>query len=921
MLQRVVGVTIGHLISNADPEHYSVEGSGVNIRGLSYVRSELNGRDAFSANGGRSLNFEDVTPELMAGVDVYKNPSAEQIEGGIGGLVNLRTAMPFDFTGQKFSISVADGYSTLAKAKSPKVSGLYSNQWDLGSAGKFGALIDLAHTVSRTRTDAFQVEPYFNITSNGSSVWVPAGAEWRRVDFINKRNGIYGALQWKNADVASSLTYFKSRYDQEWDENAIFSQESTPYNITVDPGATYDSKGALLKGTLRDDADGGVNFGADTRVAKRKSDTQDISWNLNWRANSHWNFNTDLQLVKATTKDFDSTVATGVQMAKESLDLSGGMPQINFDASDLAALANPANYYWAFTQEHFDKGIATEKAVKLDARYTFDDSFLSDLRFGMRLTQRGATTQNSNPSYNWAAITQTWQQGWDIPQGGLAYLGDPRFSGNTQTVNFTNFMNGKVSVPSLVMPDASVAAGYPASYATLHQYHTILCAQEHNGDTSSCGTWTPAAYGDNDPAGTNVQSERTQTLYSQLRFAWDEQKVPVDGNLGLRVVRTESDAHGYVTFTPQTSIPAGATATGIAVPTIAAFAVNQDFKNTYNDFLPTLNLRAKLRDDLQFRFALGRAMTRPDFSQLQAYTTLTQSVTGTPSTTGNSYNVTSLSQTGSATGNPDLKPIKSNQADVTAEWYFNKTGSLTFAAFDKQLKDVIVNQTYVTPVLDTSGNTVNFVTTAPVNGAKGFARGFELAYQQYFDKLPGLLSGLGMQANYTFVNSRTTLYSPVNATICGSTSGGYDNLNLNANGCDTNGQPFGNLPLQGVSRNAFNLALLYDQGPISARVAYNWRSKYLEGTNEHGTNGTDGTDPAHPLAHNLAFGLPTWAGSYGEMDAGIFYKFDDHFTVGLEGTNLTDSTYKQLMQQHIGMKGRAWFTSGPSYSAQLRYTY
>jgi iron complex outermembrane receptor protein len=912
VLQRVVGVTIGHLISNSDPEHYSVEGSGVAIRGLTYVRSELNGRDAFSANGGRSLNFEDVTPELMAGVDVYKNPSAEQIEGGIGGLVNLRTAMPFDFTGQKVSVSLSEGYSTLAGKKSPKVSGLYSNRWDLGSAGQFGALIDLAHSVSATRTDAFQVDPYFNVTSAGQSVWVPESASWRRVDFTNKRNGIYGALQWKKDDVSSSLTYFKSRYDQEWDENAIFTQASTPYDLTVDPGAKFNANGVLVTGTLRDAADGGLNFGADTRVAKRKSDTQDISWNVNWKADDRWTFDADLQLIKASTKDFDSTVATGIQMAKESLDLSGGLPKINFDSSDLAALANPANYYWAFTQEHFDKGIATEKAIKLDARYKFNDPVLSDLRFGVRLTERGATTQNSNPSYNWSPISQTWQEGWDIT--GLAYLGDPRFSGNTHTVNFTNFMNGKVSVPSLVMPDVSTASGYPNSYATLHGYTNELCV---NGNT--CSTYVPAAYGANDPAGTNVQDERTQTAYGQLRFGFDDWKIPVDGNLGLRLVRTESDAHGYTVFTPSTAIPSGDSATGLPVPTIAAFAVNQDFKNTYNDFLPSLNLRAKATDELQFRFALARAMTRPDFSQLQAYTALSQNVTGT--TTGNVVNVTSVSETGTASGNPNLRPIKSNQADLTAEWYFNKASSLTFAAFDKELKDIIVNQSYVVPVSDTSGNSVDFVTTAPVNGAKGYARGFEAAYQQYFDKLPGFLSGFGVQANYTFVNSHTTPYNPVNAAFCGGTSGGADNLNLNINGCDTNGQPFGNLPLQGVSRNTFNLALLYDQGPISARVAYNWRSKYLQGVNVNGTQGTDGTAPSNPTVHNLAWGLPIWADGYGEMDAGIFYKFDDHFTIGLEGTNLTDSTYKQSMQQHIGMMGRAYFTSGPSYNAQLRYTF
>ena len=132
---------------------------------------------------------------------------------------------------------------------------------------------------------------------------------------------------------------------------------------------------------------------------------------------------------------------------------------------------------------------------------------------------------------------------------------------------------------------------------------------------------------------------------------------------------------------------------------------------------------------------------------------------------------------------------------------------------------------------------------------------------------------------------------------------------------------FGNLPLQGVSRNTFNFALLYDQGPMSARVAYNWRSRYLQGVNVNGTQGTNGTDPANPTVHNLAWGLPIYGDAYGEMDAGIFYKFDDHITIGLEGTNLTDSTYKQSMQQHIGLMGRAYFTSGPSYNAQLRYTF
>src|SRR4029450_5212200 len=98
-LQRISGVTIDHLFAPNDTNRFSAEGSGVAIRGLTEVRSELNGRDVFSARNTRGLSFEDVPSELMAGVDVFKNPSADMIEGGIAGTVNLRTRSAFDSDG------------------------------------------------------------------------------------------------------------------------------------------------------------------------------------------------------------------------------------------------------------------------------------------------------------------------------------------------------------------------------------------------------------------------------------------------------------------------------------------------------------------------------------------------------------------------------------------------------------------------------------------------------------------------------------------------------------------------------------------------------------------------------------------------------------------------------------------------------
>ena len=81
VLQRIPGLAIGRLPDARDADRIQTEGSGVTIRGLGWVRSELNGRSAFSAKNSRVLGFEDIPPELMAGVDVYKNPSAQQIEG------------------------------------------------------------------------------------------------------------------------------------------------------------------------------------------------------------------------------------------------------------------------------------------------------------------------------------------------------------------------------------------------------------------------------------------------------------------------------------------------------------------------------------------------------------------------------------------------------------------------------------------------------------------------------------------------------------------------------------------------------------------------------------------------------------------------------------------------------------------------
>src|SRR5205085_7796017 len=123
-----------------------------------------------------------------------------------------------------------------------------------------------------------------------------------------------------------------------------------------------------------------------------------------------------------------------------------------------------------------------------------------------------------------------------------------------------------------------------------------------------------------DPAAVNTQTEKTRAAYGQLRFGWDDLKYPIDGNIGVRYVKTNGTGSGYVSYTPPTvNLPTDGTPVSgqEKLINIPAFAQQMSANNSYHNWLPSLNLRLKYNDQLQFRFAVAKAMSRPDFGQLQ----------------------------------------------------------------------------------------------------------------------------------------------------------------------------------------------------------------------------------------------------------------------------------------------------------------
>ncbi len=207
--------------------------------------------------------------------------------------------------------------------------------------------------------------------------------------------------------------------------------------------------------------------------------------------------------------------------------------------------------------------------------------------------------------------------------------------------------------------------------------------------------------------------------------------------------------------------------------------------NTYNDWLPSANLKIDLHPDLVARFAVAKTMTRADYSALAGFTDL--SPPAVPGGTG----------TGSG-GNPNLKPIRSTNYDAGLEWYFAKRSLLSAGLFYMDLQNYVSfgSQTlsYITYSSQApQGELVPYLLSVPVN-ATGRVQGVELAYQQAINE------NFGVLANYTYADGKQT--------------------SLVTNGDDR---------LVGTSKDTYNLSGYFENAHFSARVSYNYRSAFFSG--------------------------------------------------------------------------------------------
>jgi iron complex outermembrane recepter protein len=813
-LQRITGIQIQRSFG---------EGSSVAIRGLSQVRTEINGRDVFTANGGRTLSLEDVPSELLAGIDVYKNPSADLIEGGIGGLINLRTRKPFDFDGFKASASASVNYYDLYGKSKPQANLLLSDRWDTG-IGEIGILVDLAYQKTAFRQDQISSQPFFLLDESlnaqgqpnnatdyataqglgrlGKPTYLPHGVGIGQYLGDRRRIGADVAVQWKPTDtLLITGEYVRSDYKFQYGDYSFFAYTGTnPITPDFTTPFTYDDDGNFRSGTFAN-----VPIDSNTSLERRKSVTNDFSLNLKWNPNSNLTVNGDFQYIRGVTDGQRSIVILHSNAERLYQVVGDGVPTMqilpdNNPANGNGSVTDIANYapLGGGYLDHIDHSVGKEYAGRVDAEYKFDVGIIRSIAGGLRYTDRSAVTDSSTYAY----------------YGTSALANDlyevHRFRGD--------LYRGYQGVPDgAVFFDRNTVLDYEATRQALAPY---VDPSQQQALLDGVGYV---------PSDRNTQGEKTYTAYGLVKFDFEDAGFPLDGNIGVRVVKTKVATDGFSVQTPQIQLPSGEPANGpISYVPISV-------GSNYTKALPSLNLRYHFTDRLQVRLAASKGLTRPDFSQLNPNINIVEFNPGNGIRT-------------SSSGNPYLRPLEAKQFDVSLEWYFSPTGSLYAAGFYKKVDGFIANiatdETY-----DFGNGPFTVSVSRPLNGDNGKIKGFEVGGNTFFDFLPGWLSGFGAQANFTYVDSKAP--SPAaqdnegNALI---------------------------VPLEQLSKYSYNLIGFYDKGPLSARVAYNWRSKYVVTTRGNGSGE-----------------LPIFNDARGQVDASLTYTVNPNFALTVDGVNLTDT--------------------------------
>ncbi|HET6805938.1 MAG TPA: TonB-dependent receptor [Frateuria sp.] len=794
-MQRITGVQVA--------QGFQGETSSVVIRGLPNVITTLNGREIFSGVG-RGFAFQNLPATAVKTVSVYKSSEASLPDGGIAGVVDMQLYRPFDFDGAKVAATYTATHAKYGNHTDPNFSVLASDRWHTG-IGEVGALVNASFMAQHYQYNAVWGDfPKVLTDGTGTPMRTDAG------DLIAAPNGFGAdynigyrqrpelnyALQWKPND--STEVYAEGLYDwdsDDYNQPFYFSfpvGAVTPDNLTVSNHCYADQlTGSPFEGQTICDAAGGSwtgNTYAATSTQAHTEHGRDMQHavGVKWQGDK-LRLSSDLSY-GTTSFDVNTFIVDTFLKGPVTTVWNGTAGnQQNWSLGNNLQL-DPGNYYLNGLFQTWNTQRGKQWAWRGDGNLDINGSFFSYLDFGLRYADHKAqytgSIERSTP-----------------PPGGAG-------TGNiVETPNPANQVTARFPTDYFcAMPTTSAI---PVSWLTgCYDYLT------GNADAIRGLYGLPAGRAPVNPGRYYNIDEKTLAAYLQAAYDTTVFGLPADGLMGMRVERVKRNLDAY-------SFNA---ATGIYSP------LSVDTSEPV--YLPNLSFNLHFTDALQLRLVAAKTVTYPGFGQLN------------PSL---SLNPGTINRAGAAaSGNPDLKPIKSNNYDASLEWYFAPSGYVSGGVFYRDINGYIQN--YVT---DVTINGEAYQLSSPQSAGSGHLDGAEVAYQQFFDFLPGALSGLGVQLNYTYIDGSTRSPQYI-------------------------GGPVMTSPLQNVSKNNYNAVLMYEKYGFSARLAYNYRSRFID-----------------------FFTQPTVAGNHDEiepanqLDLSVGYDVNPNTTVILSATNLTGQDLHQ----------------------------
>ena len=850
-LQRVPGVVIARDAG---------EGRQISVRGLGpqFTRVRINGMEAMSANGstdatggtnrGRSFDFNTFASELFNNITVRKTASAETEEGSLGATVDLRTGRPFDYDGFTVAGSVQAGYNDLTEDSDPRAAFLISNTF---ADGKFGALFSVAYSDRKLADD-------------GSSTvrWQPNAG----MGTLDPLYPIADASKPTLAQIRAAFVPRIPRFDRyEHDQQRLgitaalqfAPSDATSFNLD----ALY-SKFDATRDEIFLEAPAFSTGGADTADINPVDAAIDANGSL----------------VYGVFNDVD------VRSEARHDELSTEFMQFSLEGKHSFSDAFNMRAQVGFAEANHENPVQTTllfDALNIDG-YSFDyraNSRLPLITYGTTdvanpaswtLTQIRMRPQSTINSYQTAALDFEW-----VASDSFSLKFGPQWKNYLFKSTELRRSNGTTANIEGVRPVTAPIADYsflthfgnglnmPAGSVTTWLTPDLIAAVD------ALDLNNPALYpmGIQPVLANNNQVEEDDLgAYVQGDFKFELGAHTLRGNVGVRYVQTDMTSQGYVLVS--------------GVPTI------QEATHEYDDVLPSLNLVYDLSESLLLRFGASEVMTRPNLGQVTPGAAV--------SVSGNNRTVT--------VGNPTLDPFRAKSYDIGVEWYFAPESLLSLALFYKDVDSFVQTLRDQRPFtgnpygLDDSvaiaacGATAgcspasiwDFNTPATTEG--GPVKGFEISYQQPFSFLPGVWSNFGAILNYTGVESEITYLT---------VSGAVGATPIITEVTDD---------LTGLSKDAYNATLYFDNKVFSARVSAAYRSDYLTTVPGRNSNDVEGT------AETM------------NIDFSTSYNINDNFSVSLEALNLTD----EVQDQWVGSTSNRlsyYHHQGTQYYLGARFKY